>query len=87
MDGHAYFEDFEAKERWGRFYREAEQFRLSRLNKAQKDERRWRRLATSTALWNTFVARTGRITKSVDSAFSDDRSSRTEPRDPQEQCC
>ena len=37
MDDHAYFLDSEVKEAYGRASREAEQWRLSRLAKAQND--------------------------------------------------
>ena len=87
MDGHAYFEDFEVKERWEKSYREAEQWRLSRLAKAQKDEHQGRRFASFTALWNSFVSWAERTASSPRSDLGDARSSRTEPREPQEQCC
>ena len=84
MDSHAYFEDFEAKERFERFNREPEQWRLARLGTSQDDGHRGRWSAT--ALGNPLVAGFGRAVGSIRVAFRDARAWWIASRKPQEQC-
>jgi hypothetical protein len=87
MDAYANAENFEAKERLGRFQREAEQWRLSRLATSQRNELQGRRYAAPTAVWNSLVSWAEQIAGSRKPGSSDAPSSWTETGEPQEQCC
>jgi hypothetical protein len=88
MDSHEYFQDFEVKERTGRSYREAEQWRLARLATSQDDGHRgrWFPVRSATGLGKPLVAWTGRIVGSIKVALSDARAWWVASRRPQEQC-
>jgi hypothetical protein len=85
MDSHEYLEGFEVKERQGRFYREAEQWRLMRLAKSQNDgdQGRW----SAASVWNPVVAGIGRTAGSIRVALRDARARWIALRRPQEQRC
>jgi hypothetical protein len=89
MDSHAYFEDFEAKERFGRFNREAEQWRLARLGTSQNDGHRepWFPARSATGLRNPLIAWIGRPVGSIKVSLSDARARWVASRKPREQCC
>lgn len=87
MHNDPYIERLEVNERLRGFHREADQWRLSRLARMQKDGLQGRRVASSTALWNSFVAWAGRTAGSLRADLSDVRAWLAESRKPQEQCC
>lgn len=87
MHNHAYFEDVEVKERFAKAYREAEQWRLGQLAKAQNDGRTGQWFPSLKALWNSLVALAGRTVDATGATLSDARSWWASSRKPQEQCC
>lgn len=87
MDSYPYIEGFEVKERLERPYREAEQWRLGQLAKAQNDGRQGQWLPSSKALWNSLAGWAGRTVASLGANLSDARSWWSGSRQPEEQCC